>query len=167
MRNRNVLCKIPRKITLLNFMCLLLGALAIAQAGGVVCTTPVTRRSPDLYGTVVAASRGVITIQLYKPTTCAKAFYMCGDVKFGGDIGRDPNAPKEVWLGMITAMSDLGGNLFKVNVSRIGHHVPKIPQVGLQNVYLHWQQCGPCFDAYVQGKPCDNGNLGSSYPCVE
>ena len=148
-------------------MCFFLQSEVIAQSGEVVCTTPVTRRSPDLYGTVVAASRGVITIQLYKPATCAKAFYKCGDVKFGGDIGRDPNAPKEVWLGMITAVSDLGGNVFKIYVSPIGRHIPKIPQVGLQNVYLHWQECGPCFDAIVAGEPCDNGGLGSSYPCIE
>ncbi|MCI0601805.1 hypothetical protein L0156_02220 [bacterium] len=137
------------------------------QTGEIVCTTPLTHRSPDLYGTVVAASRGVITIQLYKPATCAKAFYKCGDVKFGGDIGRDPNAPKEVWLGMITAMSDLGGNIFKVYVSPITNHIPKIPPAGLQNVYLHWQDC-TCFDAFLAGKPCDsNGDLGSSYPCVD
>lgn len=167
MRNRNAPCKSSRKIILLYLTCCFFGAAAIVQTGEIVCTTPLTHRSPDLYGTVVAASRGVITIQLYKPATCAKAFYKCGDVKFGGDIGRDPNAPKEVWLGMITAMSDLGGNIFKVYVSPITNHIPKIPPAGLQNVYLHWQDC-TCFDAFLAGKPCDsNGDLGSSYPCVD
>jgi PKD repeat protein len=104
--------------------------------GGSTCTVPVSRRSPDLYGTVTAADRAskTIVIQLYNSASCSNVYYQCGDVKLGGDgIGG-----KEIWYGTICSISDLGNNNFQV---RLGGG-KGWPNVGQQNVYLHWQHCG-------------------------
>jgi PKD repeat protein len=104
--------------------------------GGSTCTVPVSRRSPDLYGTVTAADRAskTIVIQLYNSANCSNVYYQCGDVKLGGDgIGG-----KEIWYGTMCSISDLGNNNFQV---RLGGG-KGWPTVGQQNVYLHWQHCG-------------------------
>ncbi|MCI0415239.1 PKD domain-containing protein [bacterium] len=108
----------------------------IPGGGGTLCTVPVSKRSPDLYGTVASADNAskTIVIQLYNSASCANVFYRCGDVKLGGDgIGG-----KEIWYGQICSISDLGNNNFQV---RLGGG-KGFPNVGQQNVYLHWQHCG-------------------------
>jgi len=115
--------------------------------GGQQCTTAVTKRSPDLYGVVVAQNQAArtVTVKLYNSATCADAFYRCGDLKHGGDI---IYGGPEKWIGAICKVYNLGNNTFRVHIGAGGKYWPS---TGLRNVYLHWQRCGPI--NYCAGVP--------------
>jgi PKD repeat protein len=106
-------------------------------SGGQLCTTSITKRSPDLYGVVVAQNQAArtVTVKLYNSATCATANYICGDLKHGGDI---IYGGPELWIGAICKVYNLGNNTFRVHIGA-GR---SWPSTGLRNVYLHWQRCG-------------------------
>ncbi|MCI0415238.1 PKD domain-containing protein [bacterium] len=105
--------------------------------GGQLCSNPVTKRSPDLYGVVVAQNQSArtVTVKLYNAATCADVFYQCGDLKHGGDI---IYGGPEKWIGVICKVYALGNNTFRVHIGGGKYW----PSTGLRNVYLHWQRCG-------------------------
>jgi len=95
----------------------------------IVCKEGVRNRGL-IYGTVIRVEGNDVILQLEGPkATCANSYYECGDMRDAEvDLG---------FFGIITSMSDMGDNTFRVHNSCPYHWPPKIGQ----RVFLFKKTC--------------------------